>query len=809
MRHKLTLVFLFFFIQLNLVAQEKNNTPSSILNLEKVYIHTDRTYYNLGETIWYKAYLTNAYNNVLTNNSNLLYVELISPESEIVSRNITKLDFGLGNGDFILNDSIGIHSGKYQLRAYTNWMRNFGEDFIFTKEINVININEANDKVTTIENKKDSDNKYNKNTIEKINNLNIQFFPEGGSLVQGISSVVAFKATDNYGNPVNVEGSILDSKGETISEVKTKHDGLGKFVITSKENENYIGVFQNFNGEKIEFNIPKPLKNGYALSFNKLKERDVITIKTNQETLDKSSNQVFIIRIATKGITYFEGDIVLKKLSTSIFLPIEKLPAGIANITIYDNKGLPHCERLIYVEKNNQVKIAFEPEKVEYNTKEKVRLKLKAKSADDKPIVANFSVAAIDAKTAENPNAKMSISSYFLFESDIKGKVHNAAYYFNPNNLDRLYNLDLLLLTQGWRDFLWKQNIELKDSIHYNSEKGINITGKVKKLFATTGKEDNKVVLYFSNKGNITFAVDTTDVDGKFNFNNVSFVGPTQVLLNTKNKNNKSNGMIVLDSIYRLPKKVNFNAATNFSSSKETIVNLIKENIQQKHVEFDVPMSNRLNEILILGKSKKDIGGNYGFADHTYIASKENAKYSDIYSLIQFSIPGVNIANDSISFRRNGGTALIIVDDVEVQSGDLNLIIPEKVERIEALTSANAAVFGPKGANGVLLIYTKNGEGVSNEKKTFHTITENIEGFYDARIFYSPNYAKPETLESNFSDIRNTLYWNPNVFLDKSGNAEVSYYNSDVNSAVEVTAEGITLEGIPFVAKTNYLVKKN
>jgi hypothetical protein len=116
-----------------------NTKPkSAIPDIEKVYLHTDRTHYTVGESLWYKAYCVYAYTNILFDNSKILYVELVSPESKIISRNVTRLEEGLGHGDMILSDSIGVKPGTYQLRAYTNWMRNYGDDFVFKKEIQII-----------------------------------------------------------------------------------------------------------------------------------------------------------------------------------------------------------------------------------------------------------------------------------------------------------------------------------------------------------------------------------------------------------------------------------------------------------------------------------------------------------------------------------------------------------------------------------------------------------------------------------------------------------------------------------------------
>lgn len=139
MTKKLFYLLVFFFsISTNIFAQQPTDsiqkTKTTPPEIEKVYLHTDNSYYTVGESLWYKAYSVYAYTNQLFDHSKILYVELLSPESKIISRNITNLEGGLGHGDFILADSLGVKPGTYQLRAYTNWMRNYGDDFIFKKK---------------------------------------------------------------------------------------------------------------------------------------------------------------------------------------------------------------------------------------------------------------------------------------------------------------------------------------------------------------------------------------------------------------------------------------------------------------------------------------------------------------------------------------------------------------------------------------------------------------------------------------------------------------------------------------------------
>jgi len=178
------------------LGKSQKSIADSLSLIEKIYLHTDRSTYYTGDDVWFKAYLIDALDHSLTNHSRNLHVELISPALKIISNRIIRLDSGLGNGDFKLPPDIS--SGKYKIRAYTNYMRNFSDQLFFTKEIIIVNANdgqaEISDKVNYVE-----------------NTIRLNFFPEGGSLVNNVSSIVAFKAVNNLGKGCDVSDKILNN----------------------------------------------------------------------------------------------------------------------------------------------------------------------------------------------------------------------------------------------------------------------------------------------------------------------------------------------------------------------------------------------------------------------------------------------------------------------------------------------------------------------------------------------------------------------------------------------------------------------
>lgn len=599
MTKKLFYLLVFFFSiptinfaqQLSDSIQKTKTTPPEI---EKVYLHTDNNYYTVGESLWYKAYSVYAYTNQLFDHSKILYVELLSPESKIISRNITNLEGGLGHGDFVLADSLGVKPGTYQLRAYTNWMRNYGDDFVFKKEIQIITPNKENAILSKENNntKTISKSKKDNSKVENTAAVLVDFFPEGGSLVEDVISNVAFKATDSYGNPIEIKGTIFDTNDKPITLFKSIHDGMGKFILQPEKNQKYYAKVTIPNNEEVKINLPEIQKTGYTLSVNKVDEKKIVSIKTNAATLNQNPDADLTLICTTRGITYFEGTQPLKDTKLSFILPEENFPEGIAQITLYDKLSRPQSERLVYIEKNNDITVSLSTDKKQYTPKEKVNLSVSAKDKQGNPLIANFSIAATDTNGInENFDNTLNICSYFLMASDIKGKVHNPNYYFNNSNPARLNHLDLLLLTQGWRDFVWKKFPNLNNNQNFKVEKGISITGKVENLFGTTAKENNQVQMILLNNKATAMLNETTDVNGKFEFNNIVFKGTATMLLNTKNQKGKNSGEFVLDSIYNQPIAVDFKGyyPLNYEENKIT---QIKTNIRNKNILFNIPEEN-------------------------------------------------------------------------------------------------------------------------------------------------------------------------------------------------------------------------
>ncbi len=806
-KFKTSFLFCFFFV-ISITSFLNAQQEKTIPDIEKIYLHTDRDYYILGEDLWYKAYVVNAFNHRLFSHSNVLYVELISAESKILTRHKTYMQEGLGHGDFKLTDSVGVKPGKYQIRAYTNYSRNFGDDFVFEKDIEIIDVFKQQTNEKEALNGKNP-KKTEANTISETPKIDVQFFPEGGSLLHNVPSVVAFKAVDNYGNPINAKGEVFDENNQLVSLFLSVHDGMGKFQMKPKSGMKYHAKITTSTGITIEKPLPEISETGYLLAFKQVQGKNIVTIKTNDKTLAENNN-LLTVSCNTRGINYLEGTQKLEKNILSFELPTERFSEGISQITLYDANGRPQSERLVYVEKPNDLQVTIKTDKPIYKAGQPVVLNVVSQSKSGLGVPASFSVSVTDTNGSENENDFSSnICSQFLLESDIRGKINNPVYYFNSTNPHRLAHFDLLLLTQGWRDFLWKTMPEPREGNRFEAENGFEISGRVKQLLGEKPKAGvNMTLALMGEKGMNIFNAETDSL-GRFKFEDLMFVGQTNMFLNSKNDRGKSRGEILIDPFEKEALPVSFSVDKTVDFDTVSTPNKIIENVYRKFATFGIAPENILDEVEIIAKKKDETTSLYGMPDFSYVPDENSPVVNDIYQYIQFAIPGVIVTGDTIRFMRFNGPAHIILNGFPLfNQSDIDFIQPDDIEKIDAIKGPSAAIFGAEGANGVIAIYTKEGATTTAEKKVYHSIKDNIEGFYSERVFYESNADEDDFQAESKAAVRNTIYWNPYVHPDTTGTVQVNYNNAKVAAKAKVTLEGITASGIPVVKEAYYTVEK-
>ena len=510
-------------------------TEDSLKVVEKVYLHLDRDSYYPGDDIWFKAYLIDGSGRLLSSNSKNLHVELISPSTEIIGSRVIRVEEGLGHGDFHLSDSL--KSGRYRLRAYTNYMRNFGTELFFSRNIIIINT-------------RDTDKSLIEGEGEVIDKPELYFFPEGGSLVDNVVSNVAFKAIDPQGKGYDVSGGVYSSANEKITDLKSTHAGMGIFSLEPKAGLRYYATIKNRSGETFRYEIPTGFSTGIVLSVVKNQDGELLLVfRTNPGTLKSVMNHDFSLTASDHSAGLKTYTFRMKSLNSFLNLPTDDLPDGIIKLTLSGADGIPLCERLVFLQEAEDTKLTLETNKTLFNKRDSVSVKINLSDSSGLSPEAFLSLSATDSIFADNSSRfPTTISSWFLLESDIRGKIEDPSYYFDPANPNRLKDLDVLLLTQGWRDFEWKYK-----TMKYPPEYGFTISGKARKKFSDSPLKNTTITLALFGKEKPLITMTSADSTGKFHIDEIDFSGEAKLIASITDDKDNLKGLLILDSIRYKP----------------------------------------------------------------------------------------------------------------------------------------------------------------------------------------------------------------------------------------------------------------
>ena len=861
----------------NLISQTRQY--QSERPYEKVHLHMDKPYYAIGDKIWFKAYVVSSENNQPSGISKILYAELINEKDSVKQTLKLPLLVGLTWGEFALSDTM--KEGNYRIRAYTNWMRNFGEDYFFDKTITIGNaitnniITEVNytyskegtsQKVnaainyrdingnpitnkdvnfevqlgseTTSKGKAKTDSKGNldltfinnkpsilksgsintqlklddKRSVTKsfplkstTNDVDVQFFPEGGDIIAGLVSTIAFKALGADGLGVPVSGYLTDNANNRITEFKSEHQGMGLFRFRPQAGLPYKAIVKFDDGSEKSLDLPRVQPNGYVLSIDNNDPENLIISITATATL--VNEEVTLIAQGNNRIHYAaKSKFMGGRLSTNI--PKKRFPEGILQLTLFSAQNEPLAERLVFINHQEQLKIDVSTSTKDFTKREKVKLSLQVTDKDDKPVLGSFSVAVIDeTKVPYDEHNETTILSNLLLTSDLKGYIQQPNYFFTAMDENKIRQLDILMLTQGWRRFAWKNILaNTYPGLVYQPEQNVAVSGKV----TSNGKpvSNGKVTLFYM-EGKPFLTDMFTDAQGKFKFNNLYFQDSTKIVLQARNEKDRKNVKIELDQIPDQPVATNKNLANVEINVNKSMVAYLKNSMNQ----FDSLRrmgkgSIMLDEVRIVAekqevKNSANLNG-AGNADAIITGDKLSHCTFDLSQCIQGMVTGLLMRDGIPYLSRNLNSSLmlpthmlIVVDGMDVEPDYLTLLNPMDVESIEVLKSAiNTSIYGTKGVGGVLIITMKQGKYTLGSSNTYTPgiIKFTPKGFYKTREFYSPNYDDPITGITT-PDLRTTIYWNPQVITDAAGKASFGFFNADGQGNYKVVVEGINEQG--------------
>ncbi|WP_299289395.1 hypothetical protein [uncultured Mucilaginibacter sp.] len=877
------------------------------LPVEKLYLQTDKPYYSSGDTIRFKAYLLDADFLLPSARSGLLYVELDDMAGTAIKRVMVPVNSGLSWGDITLNEK-EVHEGSFVLRAYTNWMRNFGEGYVFKKNIYVSatsgpttlvraifrtdsaagkNKVEANlqltstgnipvalkdmkllvtdgkhtlarDKVTTgidgslkfgfgladktaLKNltikAQQTGNGADTATLAIPVNINrpektdLQFMPEGGNLVAGISTKVGFKAVSEDGKGMALAGKIYNGKGQEITSFKTAHAGMGSFGLAPQAGESYYAKITLPKGITKEYPLPLASLSGTSLSVKPLgNDTLVLTVNATADLTNKPITYCLIGQ--SRGVVCYAQALGFgNNLPVKAALPSSLFPTGIARFTLLDQGHLPLNERQVFINHHDELQISVSTDKQNYKTRDSIALAIEVKDKDGRPVQGSFSLAVTDDSQVKIDSSGSNILNNLLLTSDLKGNIEAPGYYFTG---DKAEELDNLMLTQGWVGYSWKEVFNpVKTPIAYPAEKEFVVQGKVTNAF-NKPVVASKVILISNNPP--IFKDTVTNTEGRFYFKGLVPVDTALFKIQARTKKGSSFNVNINGEEFKPPVFGPSAPISPWYVNPDTIVvaNVNTKAAQLKAVDDLMGKGLRLKEVTI--KAKKIIPGSKnlngpGEYDEAFDEKDfKNANKMTLGDFLEKNIRGYVVngiwGKDRWYYVLKGKRIHFIIDGMDLEYGYsfgssggesyederyhfiknyLGYFTAEDITGIEVMYNT-----GHIGSYGVQ--YAPIGKSPNGDEHAYLEITTRAKKGPFMRVtpgtylyktlpfalykeFYRPKYNANNRNIAIGTDLRSTIHWAPNVTTDAEGKARLSFYSADKPSIYTVTVEGTDLQG--------------
>ncbi|TGD79407.1 hypothetical protein [Hymenobacter wooponensis] len=756
---------------------------------EKLYLHLDRPLYLSGELLWFKINAVDGIQHRPLDLSKVAYVEVLDKDQRPVLQTKVELQQAKGQGSLALPASLA--SGNYTIRAYTSWMKNFPADYFFHSTITIVNTRTS----------------LGLKSAKDTASYAAQFFPEGGTMLKDVPSKVAFKIVDKTGKGIAATGTLLDERGAAVASFSTLKYGLGSFVFTPKEaGAVYTAVLTLPSKQAFSRKLPSVAAQGVVLRVedsgsDQLRVNIISTVvgRTSEELLllGHSRQQVSVSAIAR-----------LQDGKATVLVNKKELAEGITHFTVFNQEKKPLCERLYFTRPAaHQLTIAAATSQKTYGTREKVSLQVATSSLQAQPIPANASLAVFrldSLPAAALPN----INSYLWLTSDLKGTVENPDYYVNATGPEAAQASDNLMLTHGWSRFRWTEVLTAPTKhFTYSPElNGLAILGRITQI--GTGNPVPGIMAYLASPSRkIDLYNSVSNADGMVQFEPSGLYSTNDLIVQTNTEKDSIYQIELLNPFSLQYPKAPLVPFTFSERNQQDILNRSLE-MQTQNAYFGKQQS------LYRRPPLTDSIAFYGKPDEKYMLD-DYTRFKVLEEVMREYVPGVQVRirkdgfhfmvmdhiNKSI-FQEN---PLVLLDGVPVFN--INKIMamdPLKIQKLEVMTSNYFQ--GAARYNGIVSYSTYKGDLAGFELNPRALIQE-YEGLQYQREFYSPSYASAEEKQRRLPDMRNLLYWNPEVNTTSAGPTTLEFYTSDQPGTYVVVVQGLSADGLSGSTRFQFEVK--
>ena len=749
-------------------------------NKEMIYLHIDKPYHLAGTTLFFRAYLLNQQSLLPSSLSSIIYIDLLNEEMKPIDQAMLYArDLELGGG---IKLPAKLNEGNYYLRGFTNLMSpDAPESFIVP--VYIINPDQGAANTKSVRKWRAANSEMN----------GVRFFPEGGSLINGVDCIVAVKATDATGKPAAMSGIIKDNRDSIVANFQTAVNGLGKFIFNPYKNRKYRAILKNGASQETSIDLPALSNNAYQLALIKQDSQKISFRVALSDPLYEKKAGSYLVGVSRGRVAFASIGAGMYKVD----IPVSNFPEGVADFYLFDEQQNEVSRRRVWI-RSNDIQVNVIPNKNQYYQRSTASIDISLVDKSGKPMVGLLSVAVTD-NNMVSPSSKLpSIVDYDFANKTGIGNISCMAGHNSGLSQDLA---DLILLTGNDQLQAKNNNAKQLDSV-------LSIRGKL--LYKNTPLANESISLICSQNAGL-FRTDTTDAAGNFQFSNLNFFDSTQFYIQLTNpKIDKQDLTLNLDSTVTLvTKTVSLSNDCLSEDQFNSGVQLFKKNNMDSFLIGNT--RGWLQSITVKGKkTPEDKYGKRNKFSHVITREQLSKLEQSTTANAVKMVPGVMMVSGNLTIR--GGTPtfdnagildkniepMVIVDGVQAVTGGgvvnyLNSIPPNIIDYIEVLTGGEAAQYGTRGANGVIIIKTGQPQYASYDLK--NAITFYPKGYHISPEFYMPDYSNEKIKEAEFKDNRSTVYWNGSVWTDKNGKAKISFYTADAKTTYTVTVMGVTANG--------------
>lgn len=512
---------------------------------EKVYLHLDNNAYFEGETLWFKAYVVRASSLQPARLSRVLYVDLLNSAGSLMERKLLRIDsLGQANGQFSLD--LPVRSGFYEIRAFTREMLNWGAQSCFSRVVPVFERKKEGgaEAADLIRPESESDlppghpRKFNFSTAE---GFEVSFYPESGRRAAGLDQRVAFRITDQRGNPLTGDTlNVYADDGSVVATAISLHEGMGSFQIPATfSGTGYACVGSGVAAKKFPLPQPDPAVK-YTLTAQPETDGVGLTIGGSD-----AGGGLLGLSITCRGAACYLDTLTVGRGVVETFIPATSLHDGVNRIDLFDTNGQSLCSRLVWKNPSTrQLSLSVRQNAAEYAPFSPVALDMRLNDGAGKGVGGTtFSLAVREAGgELVRPDSTTDALTDLLLSSELRGYVASPEYYFQKNDAYHRLMLDLLLMVQGWSasDFptmCGRDSFQLK----YPIEDRLTISGRVIRDNSKSQPYPGlalRLRMFSKTDGGLS-ADAVTGADGRFAFaSNVDFEGDWIAQFSTRDADN-------------------------------------------------------------------------------------------------------------------------------------------------------------------------------------------------------------------------------------------------------------------------------